>query len=365
MPTVVPRKPFDAASDSQELRAAMRGMGTDEQQIIDVLTSRSNAQRQLISAAYTTEFERDLIDDLKGELGGKFEDVIIALMLPPVEYLCKQLHAAMAGIGTEESTLVEILCTKSNEQMQEIVVAYEDRYGRPLAEQMCSETSGFFRRLLTLIVTGVRDNLDTPVDPDQAKDQAAQLYAAGEAKLGTDEEVFNRIMAHASFPQLRLIFEEYKELSGQTIEQAIKHEMADELHDAMMAIGKSWKKTKAKKATYHFASPSASFAVECVQSPAAFFANRLYKAMDGAGTDDSTLIRIIVCRSEIDLETIKQEFERIYNRTLHSAIEVSCLCPLSRFIALLPFSFRAWHRISISNAFPFLAFCMYNVQLDL
>lgn len=244
VPTVVPRKPFDAASDSQELRAAMRGLGTDEQQIIDVLTTRSNAQRQLISAAYTTEFERDLIDDLKGELGGKFEDVIIALMLPPVEYLCKQLHAAMAGMGTEESTLVEILCTKSNEQMQEIVVAYEERYGRPLAEQMCSETSGFFRRLLTLIVTGVRDSLDTPVDPDQAKDQAAQLYAAGEAKLGTDEEVFNRIMAHASFPQLRLIFDEYKELSGQTIEQAIKHEMADELHDALMAIGESRKRNQ-------------------------------------------------------------------------------------------------------------------------
>nr|ADF80698.1 RT07313p [Drosophila melanogaster] len=103
-------------------------------------------------------------------------------------------------------------------------------------------------------------------------------------------------MSHASFPQLRLVFEEYKVLSGQTIEQAIKHEMSDELHEAMMAI------------------------VECVQSPAAFFANRLYKAMNGAGTDDATLIRIIVSRSEIDLETIKQEFERIYNRTLHSAV---------------------------------------------
>ncbi|XP_062141243.1 annexin B10 [Drosophila sulfurigaster albostrigata] len=296
VPTVVPRNPFDPANDSQELRDAMRGLGTDEQRIIDVLTTRTNGQRQKIRAIYESEFESDLIDDLKGELGGHFEDVIVALMRPPVEYLCKQLHAAMAGVGTEEATLVEILCTKSNEEMQQIAVTYEDQYGRPLAEQMCSETSGFFRRLLTLIVTGVRDNLDTPVDAEQAKDQAAQLYAAGEAKLGTDEEVFNRIMAHASFAQLRLVFDEYKELSGQTIEQAIKHEMADELHDALMAI------------------------VECVQSPAAFFANRLYKAMNGAGTDDATLIRIIVCRSEIDLETIKQEFERIYNRTLHSAV---------------------------------------------
>ncbi|XP_017850732.1 annexin B10 isoform X2 [Drosophila busckii] len=296
VPTVVPRTNFDAAADSQELRAAMRGLGTDEQQIIDVLSTRNNAQRQQIAAAYAAEFERDLIEDLKGELGGKFEDVIVALMAPPIEYLCTQLRAAMAGMGTQEGTLVEILCTKNSEEMQQIVQAYEEQYQRPLAEQMCSETSGYFRRLLTLIVTGVRDDLDTPIDEQLAREQAAQLYAAGEAKLGTDEEVFNRIMAHASFPQLRLVFEAYKELSGQTMEQAIKHEMDDELHEAMMAI------------------------VECVQSPAAFFANRLYKAMNGAGTDDATLIRIIVCRSEIDLESIKREFERIYNRTLHSAI---------------------------------------------
>lgn len=64
------------------------------------------------------------------------------------------------------------------------------------------------------------------------------------------------------------------------------------------------------------------FAVECVQSPPAFFANRLFKAMDGMGTDDTTLIRIIVSRSEIDLGNIKEEFERIYNRTLVSAVKV-------------------------------------------
>lgn len=112
-------------------------------------------------------------------------------------------------------------------------------YDRPLAEHICSESSGDFRRLLTLIVTGVRDESGT-VDPEEAVAQAEKLYAAGEAKLGTDEEVFNRIMAHASFAQLRLIFEEYKKLSGQTIEQAIKHELGGELKEAMMAIGKMY-----------------------------------------------------------------------------------------------------------------------------
>lgn len=61
-----------------------------------------------------------------------------------------------------------------------------------------------------------------------------------------------------------------------------------------------------------------------MQSPEAFFASRLFKAVKGMGTDDNTLIRIIVSRSEIDLNAIKREFERMFDRTLLSAVKVSC-----------------------------------------
>lgn len=108
-------------------------------------------------------------------------------------------------------------------------------YERPLAEHLCSETGGHFRRLLTLIITGVRDETGL-IEPEKVQQQAEELYAAGEGKFGTDEKVFNRIMAHSSFEHLKLVFEAYKKLSGQTIEQAVKHEMGGELKDAMMAL---------------------------------------------------------------------------------------------------------------------------------
>ena len=62
---------------------------------------------------------------MKSELGGNFEDVIVALMIPHVDYLCKQLHKAMKGMGTDENTLIEILCTRSSKEMKDIVDAYE------------------------------------------------------------------------------------------------------------------------------------------------------------------------------------------------------------------------------------------------
>ena len=41
--------------------------------------------------------------------------------------------------------------------------------------------------------------------------------------------------------------------------------------------------------------------VQCSRNPAEYFADRLWKSMKGAGTDDATLIRIVVSRSEVGL----------------------------------------------------------------
>lgn len=43
------------------------------------------------------------------------------------------------------------------------------------------------------------------------------------------------------------------------------------------------------------------------------------------GTDDRTLIRIIVTRAEVDMVQIKQEFQRLYGKPLDQFIRVSCM----------------------------------------
>jgi len=55
---------------------------------------------------------QDLIKDLKSELGGKFEKLVLALMENPYEYLAHELERAMKGIGTNEDVLTEVSLSK-------------------------------------------------------------------------------------------------------------------------------------------------------------------------------------------------------------------------------------------------------------
>lgn len=51
---MVPANPFDPREDAAVLRKAMKGFGTDEKAIIQVLTRRSNEQRLRIAFEFKT-----------------------------------------------------------------------------------------------------------------------------------------------------------------------------------------------------------------------------------------------------------------------------------------------------------------------
>ncbi|EOA99380.1 Annexin A8, partial [Anas platyrhynchos] len=287
---------FDPVPDAQTLYKAMKGLGTDEQAIIDVLTKRSNMQRQQIAKSFKGQFGKDLIESLKSELSGDFERLIVALMYPPYKYDAKELYDAMKGVGTSEGVIIEILASRTKAQIREIIKAYKEEYGSDLEEDIKSETSGYFEQILVCLLQGERDNATLYVDTALALQDAQTLYAAGEKIRGTDEIQFITILCTRSATHLMKVFEEYQKLAGKSIEDSIRSETSGSLEEAMLAI------------------------VKCTRNVHCYFAERLYHALKGAGTRDGTLIRVIVSRSEVDLNLIKAEFKRIAGQSLSSMI---------------------------------------------
>lgn len=277
----------------------MKGFGCDKNKVVNVLCSRTNLQRQQIANAFKAMYGKDLISDLKSELSGDFEDLILALMEPPAKYDASQLRKAMAGLGTTESLLIEIMCSRTNSQIVEIRNAYQMEFRRNLEEDLASETSGHFKRLLVSLCAAGRDE-SMQTDHVRANQDAKRLYQAGEQRLGTDESCFNAILAAQNYAQLRLVFQEYLKISKHTIEQAIQAEFSGDVRDGLLAL------------------------VSCIQNRPAYFATLLYNSMVGMGTRDTDLIRVIVTRSEVDLADVRQEFQRKYNKSLEALIKGDC-----------------------------------------
>jgi len=299
MATILPNAHFNGEAAAKELRDAMKGLGTNEDKIIKVLVSHDGYQRQQILTTYKTLFGKDLIQDLKSELGGHFEDAVVAMMTPTIPYLARELRNAMKGAGTDENVLIEILCTRSNEDIRAIKVAYKTEFKRDLEHDLASETSGNFKRLLVSVCNANRDQSST-VDMAKAEKDAKEMFEAGEKMLGTDESAFNAVLCARSHAQLKATFDKYQVLAGKTIEKSIESEMSGTLKEGFLAI------------------------IQYTRDPISYFAERLYKSMKGAGTDDSSLIRLVVTRSEIDLKLVSQAFLRIYKKSLKDFIWGDC-----------------------------------------
>jgi hypothetical protein len=57
-PTISDAKNFNPDNDVERLHEAMKGLGTDETTIIEILTNRSNAQRQTLKRKYKDKYKK-------------------------------------------------------------------------------------------------------------------------------------------------------------------------------------------------------------------------------------------------------------------------------------------------------------------
>ena len=285
-----------AQADAEALRKAMKGFGTDEAALIKICANRTNAQRQQIKAAYKSLYGRDLIADLKSELNGKFEDAMIALFTEPIEYDVDQLREGMKGLGTNEDTLIEIIASRSPAQLRAIKAKYQEKYKRDLEQDIKKETHGTLEHLLVSLLQGSRST-NTQVNQSQAAAIAKEIYQAGEAKLGTDESVFNKYFCSLSPYELAAMAQQYHKLTGHTILQAIDKEFHGDSKKALKTI------------------------VYATLSPSEYFATRVNDAIKGWGTKDHLLIRILITRDEIDMPQIKQYYKQLYGKDMVEAVK--------------------------------------------
>ncbi|XP_060594031.1 uncharacterized protein LOC132748437 isoform X2 [Ruditapes philippinarum] len=298
-PTVKPANPFDPVKDSESLNGAMSGFGTDETVVINILPHRSNDQRQEIKAKYKEKYDKDLQKELESELRGDFEEIVLAMMMKPIDYTCHCLHEATKGLGTREGILIGVLATNTGKRLEVIKNRYKEMYGKDLQTEIKQDVSGGMEDMFVEILKCERDQGET-VNVEDAKVDAKRLYKEGQISIDPTDEVFKSIIARKSRVQVRATFEEYKKLTGNDIYAGIKKALMGDEEDAYLGLARA------------------------VEDPVWFYAEALHGCFSGVGTNDTRLIRIIVARSEIDLADIKTKYKSLYNKTISERVEQEC-----------------------------------------
>uniref|UniRef100_A0A8B9HTH5 Annexin n=1 Tax=Astyanax mexicanus TaxID=7994 RepID=A0A8B9HTH5_ASTMX len=233
---------------------------------------------------------------LKAALSGSLENVILGLMKTTTEFDASELRASMKGLGTDEESLIEMVCSRSNEELVEIKRVYKEMFKKELEKDVAGDTSGDFAKLLLALVQARREEPGNVVDYEKIDNDARALYEAGVKRKGTDVITWINIFSERSVPHLRKVFERYNSYSPYDIKESIRKEVKGDLEKSFLTL------------------------VESFENKQLYFASRLNEAMKGKSVKEKVLTRILVSRCEVDLMKIRSEFKRHFSKSLYQTI---------------------------------------------
>lgn len=253
----------------------------------------------MIRTPYKLRYGKDLETELKRELSGDLEDVIVALMQTPTKRDVLDIQKAVKGFGTNERVLIEILASRTNEEIRGIRNTFYTTFDKSLEEAVAADTSGDFRRLLTVLIQANRDEHGLP-QFHRAVQTAQQMLRSSDKKSGVDKFDAFKVLATESPSQLAYVFSEYENMAGHSIEKGIENEFSGDMKNLLLALAM------------------------VARGKPKFFAHQIYNSTKGLGVRDRDLIRVLVSRSEIDLAAIQVEFERLFKKPLQQVIRDEC-----------------------------------------
>ena len=277
-------------SDCHDLNEAIKS-SKGQSEIIKIICNRTNEERQKIKQLYITSYGEDLEKALCSKLSGNFEDCIVALLNTPSEYDAKQLHKAIAGLGTDEDTLTEIIATRPKWKIEEIKAEYEKLYNVTLEKDIQGDTSGTYRQLLVALLQGGRSENPYP-NEKECKKICEELYNGGEATKGTDNDLFIKYFANKSPAELAMVSRLYHKKYNKSLLDVIEKEFSGDVKVLFSTL------------------------LKALVKPAEYFATRVNEAVKGWGTNNNLLIRILVTRDEIDMPQIKKCYKELYKKDM-------------------------------------------------
>ncbi|KAJ4966385.1 hypothetical protein NE237_018234 [Protea cynaroides] len=290
----VPSSVPSASEDCEQLKKAFQGWGTNEDLIISILAHRNAAQRKRIRETYAETYKEDLLKALDKELTSDFERIVMVWTLDPAERDALLANESTKKWTASNQVIMEIACTRSSHELFLVRQAYHARFKRSIEEDVAHHTTGDFRKILVLLVSSYRYE-GPEVNLTLAKHEAKILHEKIKDKAYNDEEIV-RILTTRSKAQLNATFNHYKDAFGNAINKDLKTDPKNEFLALLRGT------------------------VKCLTFPQKYFEKLLRLTINKMGTDEWALTRVVTTRAEVDMQQIKEEYQRRNSVPLDHAI---------------------------------------------
>ena len=261
---------------AENLHAILYGKKSDDV-ILNAVMSNNLQNRVAIAQYYKATYETSLFDDIKNKISGDFGYCAAQMFLSPLEFCIYHLKL---GLKKGNECAMEMLTSKTPEELKIIEDPYRKDTGKELKTDITKAFGGAIgKNLLNLFTT---KRISNPKPNKKECEKYATKLAETEIKNWTeDENLFKEIFIQRSPEELILIARYYLKNTG------------NNLIDMVEKKAKGKNQTLLKEILYNNIMPHE------------LFAEKIYLAIKGAGTNEEILSRALVSRCELDMAAMR------------------------------------------------------------
>jgi annexin A7/11 len=249
------------SAGAEGARKAMKGFGTDEKGLCAALCKVGPLEIIKLKQQYNSRFMRDLQKDIEKETSGIFEKALVAVLQGPLDHDCHVLYDAMKGVGTKEDAVDDVLCNRSNADINAIKQQYQKLFHASLESHIQSDLSGNIAAIYKIILSSQRQEDAAPVIPHQISDDVQKIHGGVHSPVTIAQIIVTR-----NDNQLKAIASEFERTYVTPLVKFLKDKLSGHTEDALILfVDRALDRPKAE-------------------------AVRLEETMKGMGTKDQLLI---------------------------------------------------------------------------
>ena len=293
----------------------------NEDIISEILSETNNEKRQIIRNNYKKIFKHPIQDDINKQLTENnylLHDIAINMFDTPYEFEARELKKALSTtIGGDEDIIIEIFASRPKSHLNMIDLAYEKFYNISLKEDIKNKLSQDYSKFLLTLMESDRPEEQT-ISKEDAYNFAKDLINNGIKQYTIDVNLFKNIFVEKSRKDLILIARAYNELHQKCLYDDIVEESV--LQKSLFDDQEEDKKVRKKIIRLIKGLLFATI------TPAQLFSQKCSHALTGFTSDINTLLRVLILRSEIDINVIRDYYFKETNNDIMTDIKKEYNC---------------------------------------